>query len=160
MGHARRTCVHSPHTQCSAQATWLDAHALHCHTSGHKPRRLQRSRIRQIRLTADKPTADEHNTLQADTIADPIGAVGLIATKCPARKLMAVYRVPSFEGPEGLLRLVATSRGRLLPGGVPDMEVESYRRSCMAGVELVWPVLLSRPGVCMGGRGKQHSALR
>ena len=87
--------------------------------------------------------------------------MGLIVTKCPARKLMAVYRVPSFEGPEGLLRLVATSRGRLLPGGVPDMEVGSYRRSCMAEVDLVLAcVVVTRPGVCMGGRGEQHSACR
>ena len=82
--------------------------------------------------------------LQADTVADPLGAVGLIVAKCPARKLMAVYRVPSFEGPEGLLQLVASSRGRLLPGGVPDMEVSrsAWGQECPARKE---PVDVSNP---------------
>ena len=60
---------------------------------------------------------------QADSVADPLAAVALVVQRCPARKLMAIYKVPSFEGPEGLLQHVAAARGRLLPGGVPDLEV-------------------------------------
>ena len=43
---------------------------------------------------------------------------------------MLQYRVPSFASPEELLQRIATSRGKLLPGGIADSQVRPLQ-PCM-----------------------------
>ena len=35
---------------------------------------------------------------------------------------MGVYKIPAFEGAEGLLQEISMARGKLLPGGLPNIE--------------------------------------
>ena len=46
---------------------------------------------------------------------------GLCSSVRP-EQLMGVYRIPAFEGAEGLLQEISLARGKLLPGGVPNIE--------------------------------------
>lgn len=48
--------------------------------------------------------------------------VARIVQRCPADQLMGVYKIPGFEGAEGLLQEIAMARGKLLPGGLPNID--------------------------------------
>jgi len=43
-----------------------------------------------------------------------------ILKRCPAKQLMALYKVPAFKDADEFLQHVAFQRGRLLPGGIGD----------------------------------------
>lgn len=56
-----------------------------------------------------------------------MAAVAHIVGRCPAKALMRQYRVPSFASTDEFLQRVASSRGRLLPGGIADSQVGHIR---------------------------------
>ena len=60
-----------------------------------------------------------------EQLEDPLLPVAAIVARCPARQLSAIYRIAAFEGADDLLRQLATARGKLRPGGVPDVQVIS-----------------------------------
>lgn len=43
-----------------------------------------------------------------------------IVKRCPAKQLMALYKVPAFQDTDEFLQSVAFQRGKLLPGGIGD----------------------------------------
>lgn len=91
-----------------------------------------------------------------------MAAVALVVQRCPARKLMAIYKVPSFEGPEGLLQHVAAARGRLLPGGVPDMEVSLHVLLCSGAGQILSDAATCssrRMAGCLMSRGQRECHL-
>ena len=59
---------------------------------------------------------------QVEKLDDPVLPVARIVQRCPPEQLMGVYRIPAFEGAEGLLQEIAMARGKLLPGGLPNIE--------------------------------------
>lgn len=59
---------------------------------------------------------------QVEKLDDPILPVARIVQRCPAEQLMGVYKIPAFEGAEGLLQEISMVRGKLLPGGLPNVE--------------------------------------
>lgn len=50
------------------------------------------------------------------------GAVKEILKLCPARVLVALYKLPSFDSVDDFLQKVATVRGKLKKGGIVDVE--------------------------------------
>lgn len=60
--------------------------------------------------------------LQVEKLDDPVLPVARIVQRCPAEQLMGVYKTPAFEGAEGLLQEISMARGKLLPGGLPNVE--------------------------------------
>ena len=64
------------------------------------------------------------NSVDADSVEDPIPAIQSLLGRCSAESLMMTYGVPAFpSGPDGamaFLAMVARSRGRVLRGGIPD----------------------------------------
>lgn len=51
-----------------------------------------------------------------------IFAVKEILKLCPARVLVALYKLPSFDSVDDFLQKVATVRGKLKKGGIVDVE--------------------------------------
>lgn len=49
-------------------------------------------------------------------------AVKEILKRCPAEKLISIYKLPSFSSVEEFLQNVATVRGKLKKGGLVDVE--------------------------------------
>lgn len=43
-----------------------------------------------------------------------------VLKRCPAKQLMALYKVPAFKDCDEFLQSVAFQRGKLLPGGIGD----------------------------------------
>lgn len=41
---------------------------------------------------------------------------------CPARQLVTLYKIPSFDSVDDFLQKVATVRGKLKKGGIVDTE--------------------------------------
>ena len=64
------------------------------------------------------------NSVDSDSVKDPMPAIQSLLGRCTAESLMMTYGVPAFpSGPEGVmtfLAMVARSKGRVLQGGVPD----------------------------------------
>lgn len=57
---------------------------------------------------------------QVEKLDDPITPVTEILARVPAKKLMQIYKIPSFKGADGMLALIAQSRGKLKKGGTVD----------------------------------------
>ncbi|KAK9864482.1 hypothetical protein WJX84_008023, partial [Apatococcus fuscideae] len=70
----------------------------------------------------DAATQALHNTVGVEKLDDPVLPVGRIVQRCPAEQLMGVYKIPAFVGAEGLLQEVSMARGKLLPGGLPNID--------------------------------------
>lgn len=49
-------------------------------------------------------------------------AVKEILKLCPARMLVTIYKVPSFDSVDDFLQKVATVRGKLKKGGIVDID--------------------------------------
>ncbi|MCI52041.1 guanine nucleotide-binding-like protein, partial [Trifolium medium] len=49
-------------------------------------------------------------------------AVKEILKLCPARVLVSLYKIPSFESVDDFLQIVATVRGKLKKGGIVDID--------------------------------------
>lgn len=62
------------------------------------------------------------NAVKLEKIDDPVTPIGELLKRCPARKLMMIYKIPAFEGTDQFLQRVATARGKLKKGGVIDPE--------------------------------------
>lgn len=45
-----------------------------------------------------------------------------ILKRCPAKLLVTLYKLPSFDSADDFLQKVATVRGKLKKGGVVDVE--------------------------------------
>lgn len=70
--------------------------------------------------------ADGQVWLQVEQLEDPVAAAAAVVGRCEARQLMALYKVPGFEGPDALMRHIASARGKLRKGGLPDIEVTIF----------------------------------
>jgi nuclear GTP-binding protein len=62
------------------------------------------------------------NCVRVESLADPISPIGSILRRCPAPQLRAFYGIPMFRSATDFLVLIAQRRGKLRPGGVPDLE--------------------------------------
>ena len=60
------------------------------------------------------------NCISTDQIEDPSLAVAGILERCSPEQLAKIYTVPMFQDVDGFLASVASSRGKLGKGGVPD----------------------------------------
>lgn len=49
-------------------------------------------------------------------------AVKEILKLCPARMLVTIYKIPSFDSVDDFLQRVATVRGKLKKGGIVDVD--------------------------------------
>jgi len=62
------------------------------------------------------------NCKRNEKLDDPIGPVKEILKLCPARMLVTLYKIPSFDLVDDFLQKVASVRGKLKKGGVVDVE--------------------------------------
>jgi len=64
------------------------------------------------------------NCLRFEQLADPVGAAWQVVARCTMQQLQEAYGLEGtkFEDAEQFLFLVAQKRGKLLRGGVPDVE--------------------------------------
>jgi nuclear GTP-binding protein len=64
------------------------------------------------------------NCLRFEQLADPVGAAWQVVARCTVEQLQEAYGLEGqgFEDAEQFLFLVAQKRGKLLKGGVPDVE--------------------------------------
>ncbi|XP_043706383.1 guanine nucleotide-binding protein-like NSN1 isoform X1 [Telopea speciosissima] len=62
------------------------------------------------------------NCKRIEKLDDPIGPVKEILRLCPAKTLIALYKLPTFDSLDDFLQKVATVRGKLKKGGVVDVE--------------------------------------
>jgi len=62
------------------------------------------------------------NCVKIEKLDDPVTPVQEILKRVPVKNLMKIYNLPAFATHLQFLALVAKSRGRLRPGGTPDME--------------------------------------
>lgn len=62
------------------------------------------------------------NCKRIEKLEDPISPVKEILKLCPAKLLVTIYKVPSFDAVDDFLQKVATVRGRLKKGGIVDVE--------------------------------------
>lgn len=64
------------------------------------------------------------NSVDCDSVKDPLPAIQSLLGRCSTESLMMTYNVPAFpSGPKGVmtfLAMVARTKGRVLQGGVPD----------------------------------------
>ena len=51
---------------------------------------------------------------------DAVAAVAEVLRLCPAKRLMATYKIPTFSNVDDFLQHVAFARGKLQKGGVGD----------------------------------------
>lgn len=62
------------------------------------------------------------NCKKIEKLEDPMGPVKEILKLCPARTLVSLYKLPSFDSADDFLQKVATVRGKLKKGGIVDVE--------------------------------------
>ncbi|KAK2636029.1 hypothetical protein Ddye_030821 [Dipteronia dyeriana] len=62
------------------------------------------------------------NCKRIEKLEDPVGPVKEILNLCPARLLVTLYKIPSFDSVDDFLQKVATVRGKLKKGGIVDVE--------------------------------------
>ena len=60
--------------------------------------------------------------VQIEKLADAVLPVSEIVKRCPAKQLMGIYKVPSFEGTDQFLQHIALARGKLKKGGTVDVQ--------------------------------------
>ncbi len=60
--------------------------------------------------------------MQIEKLEDAVLPVSEIVKRCPARQLMAIYKVPAFEGTDQFLQHIALARGKLKKGGTVDVQ--------------------------------------
>ena len=95
----------SPHISVEASFTGTEAVPTCMHSFTCVPKRVCAARA------------------QVEQVADPALPVAEIVRRCPARQLMALYRVPAYADADEFLRHVAAARGKLRKGGVTDTAV-------------------------------------
>ncbi|WJX17361.1 Guanine nucleotide-binding protein-like nsn1 [Trifolium repens] len=62
------------------------------------------------------------NCKRIEKLDDPVGPVKEILKLCPARVLVSLYKIPSFDSVDDFLQIVATVRGKLKKGGIVDID--------------------------------------
>ncbi|KAJ1432425.1 P-loop containing nucleoside triphosphate hydrolase, partial [Sesbania bispinosa] len=62
------------------------------------------------------------NCKRIEKLNDPISPVKEILKLCPARVLVTLYKIPSFDSVDDFLQKVASVRGKLKKGGIVDIE--------------------------------------
>uniref|UniRef100_A0A5B7ARJ1 CP-type G domain-containing protein n=1 Tax=Davidia involucrata TaxID=16924 RepID=A0A5B7ARJ1_DAVIN len=62
------------------------------------------------------------NCKRIEKLDDPIGPVKEILKLCPAKMLVTLYKLTSFDSVDDFLQKMATVRGKLKKGGVVDVE--------------------------------------
>ncbi|GAU43314.1 hypothetical protein TSUD_390130 [Trifolium subterraneum] len=62
------------------------------------------------------------NCKRIEKLDDPVSPVKEILKLCPARVLVSLYKIPSFESVDDFLQIVATVRGKLKKGGIVDID--------------------------------------
>jgi len=62
------------------------------------------------------------NCVKVELLEDPVTPVEVIVSRCQTEQLMELYDIPSFESSYDFLLKLASSRGKLKKGGVPDIE--------------------------------------
>ncbi|WOG95018.1 hypothetical protein DCAR_0314320 [Daucus carota subsp. sativus] len=62
------------------------------------------------------------NCMKIDKVDDPTSPVKEIFKLCPAKTLVMLYRIPSFDSVDEFLQNVATARGKLKKGGIVDVD--------------------------------------
>ncbi|KAM7501563.1 hypothetical protein LguiB_000467 [Lonicera macranthoides] len=61
------------------------------------------------------------NCKRIEKLEDPVGPVKEILKLCPAKMLVVLYKLPSFDSVDDFLQKVATVRGKLKKGGIVDI---------------------------------------
>ncbi|KAK3032142.1 hypothetical protein RJ639_034967 [Escallonia herrerae] len=62
------------------------------------------------------------NCKRIEKLDDPVGPVKEILKLCPAKVLVTLYNLPSFDSVDDFLQKVATVRGKLKKGGIVDVD--------------------------------------
>lgn len=71
---------------------------------------------------ADAAAHALRNCVKIEKLEDAVLPVSEIVKRCPAKQLMAIYKVPSFEGTDQFLQHIALARGKLKKGGTVDVQ--------------------------------------
>lgn len=74
-----------------------------------------------LKSTENDASIALRNCKRIEKLEDPIGPVKEILKLCPARLLVSIYKLPSFDSVDDFLQKVATVRGKLKKGGVVDI---------------------------------------
>ncbi|KAL6195930.1 hypothetical protein ACLB2K_031547 [Fragaria x ananassa] len=74
-----------------------------------------------LKCTENDASIALRNCKRIEKLEDPIGPVKEILKLCPARLLVSIYKLPSFDTVDDFLQKVATVRGKLKKGGVVDI---------------------------------------
>lgn len=59
--------------------------------------------------------------VQIEKLEDAVLPVSEIVKRCPAKQLMAIYKVPTFDDTDQFLQHIALVRGKLKKGGTVDV---------------------------------------
>ncbi|MEW5304726.1 MAG: hypothetical protein WDW36_007318 [Sanguina aurantia] len=70
---------------------------------------------------SDDASAVLRNCVKVEKLEDPTLPVAEILRRVPAKELMALYKIESFDSADRFLQLVAAVRGKLQRGGTPNM---------------------------------------
>jgi nuclear GTP-binding protein len=60
--------------------------------------------------------------MQIEKLEDAVLPVSEIVKRCPAKQLMAIYKVPTFDDTDQFLQHIALVRGKLKKGGTVDVQ--------------------------------------
>lgn len=60
--------------------------------------------------------------MQIEKLADAVLPVSEIVKRCPAKQLMAIYKIPNFDTTDQFLQHIALVRGKLKKGGTVDVQ--------------------------------------
>ncbi|XP_050363604.1 guanine nucleotide-binding protein-like NSN1 [Argentina anserina] len=74
-----------------------------------------------LKSTENDASIALRNCKRIEKLEDPIGPVKEILKLCPARLLVSIYKLPSFDTVDDFLQKVATVRGKLKKGGIVDI---------------------------------------
>ncbi|XP_062078866.1 guanine nucleotide-binding protein-like NSN1 [Humulus lupulus] len=75
-----------------------------------------------LKSKENDPSVTLRNCKRIEKLEDPVSPVKEILKLCPAKLLVTLYKIPSFETVDDFLQKVATVRGKLKKGGIVDIE--------------------------------------
>ncbi|CAJ2673594.1 guanine nucleotide-binding protein-like NSN1 isoform X2 [Trifolium pratense] len=75
-----------------------------------------------LKAQENNATVALKNCKRIEKLDDPVGPVKEILKLCPARVLVSLYKIPSFDSVDDFLQIVATVRGKLKKGGIVDID--------------------------------------
>ncbi|KAF4386969.1 hypothetical protein CsatB_024933 [Cannabis sativa] len=75
-----------------------------------------------LKSKENDPSITLRNCKRIEKLEDPVTPVKEILKLCPAKLLVTLYKIPSFETVDDFLQKVATVRGKLKKGGIVDIE--------------------------------------